>query len=76
MITVNQDKLTQLKKDHCKSEAKALLSASDWSELPGAVEQLQNATEWKEYRKEIRNFIINPIENPIWPQKPETVWKR
>lgn len=59
----------------CKSQAKQLLINSDWSELPSVIEQLENANEWKSYRMEIRKFIINPIENPVFPSEPETRWK-
>lgn len=59
----------------CKSQAKRLLLDSDWSELPSVIEGLENANEWKSYRIEIRKYIINPVENPIFPNKPETRWK-
>ena len=61
--------------NNCKSQAKQLLFDSDWSEIPSVIEQLENTNEWKEYRMNIRKFIINPIENPIFPDKPETIWK-
>ena len=61
--------------NNCKTKAKQLLSDSDWSEIPSVIEQLENFNEWKEYRMNIRKFIINPIENPVFPDKPETIWK-
>ena len=65
----------EILKQNCKTQAKQLLSDSDWSEIPSVIEQLENANEWKLYRMEIRKFIINPIENPIFPNKPETLWR-
>lgn len=62
-------------KQECKNQAKRLLLNSDWSELPSVIEQLENANEWKSYRMEIRKYIINPVENPIFPSEPETRWK-
>ena len=70
-----EEVLSIIKKDNCKSQAKQLLSDSDWSEIPSVIEQLENPNEWKQYRINIRKFIINPIENPIFPDKPETIWK-
>lgn len=70
-----EEVLSIRKKQNCKSQAKQLLLESDWSELPSVIEGLENHNEWKSYRIEIRKFIINPIENPIFPNKPETVWK-
>lgn len=70
-----EEVLSIIKKQDCKTQAKQLLSDSDWSEIPSVIEQLENANEWKSYRIEIRKFIINPIENPIFPNKPQTVWK-
>ena len=67
--------LSIIKKDNCKSQAKQLLSDSDWSEIPSVIEQLENPNEWKQYRINIRKFMINPIENPVFPDKPETIWK-
>lgn len=61
--------------ENCKMQAKQLLSDSDWSELPSVIEGLENSNEWKSYRIEIRKYIINPVENPIFPNKPETLWK-
>ena len=70
-----EEVLSIRKKEQCKSQAKQLLTDSDWSEIPSVIEQLENPNEWKEYRMNIRKFIINPIENPVFPNKPETIWK-
>jgi hypothetical protein len=70
-----EEVLSIIKKQNCKTQAKQLLSDSDWSEIPSVIEKLENFNEWKEYRMNIRKFIINPIENPIFPNKPETLWR-
>lgn len=70
-----EEVLSIIKKQNCKSQAKQLLTDSDWSEIQSVIEQLENSNEWKEYRMNIRKFIINPIENPVFPDKPETIWK-
>lgn len=70
-----EEVLSIQKQNQCKNTAKQLLSDSDWSEIPSVIEQLENANEWKSYRIEIRKYIINPVENPIFPNKPETRWK-
>jgi len=71
-----EDVLSIQKKLLCKSKAKQLLVQSDWSETPSVIDQLENANEWKQYRINIRKYIINPTENPTFPNKPETKWKQ
>ena len=63
------------KKTNCKIQARQLLADSDWSETPSVIEQLENASEWKIYRMEVRKFIITPVEHPEFPSKPQTKWK-
>ena len=75
MIQINKEKYSIYLKEQCKHQAKQLLTDSDWSEIPSVIEQLENPNEWKEYRMNIRKYIINPIENPVFPNKPETLWK-
>ena len=75
MIIIDKEKYSLHLKEQCKSQAKKLLSDSDWSEIQSVIEQLENSNEWKEYRTNIRKFIINPIENPVFPDKPQTLWK-
>ena len=48
---------------------------SDWSEIPTVVRRLDNYLEWENYRIEIREYIINPTENPVFPIEPKTIWK-
>jgi hypothetical protein len=74
MITVNQNKISEIKKDKCKSKAKDLISKSDWSVLPDV--KISNKSEFENYRNILRNFIINPVENPEFPIEPEPIWSK
>ena len=63
------------KKQNCKSQAQTLLNESDWSDLYTVRNKLENINEWDTYRGIIRELRINPIENPSFPDKPQTIWK-
>lgn len=56
----------------CKEQAKQLLAASDWSVLSDVG--LQNAADFVAYRSALRNLVINPVENPVFPIEPNPVW--
>jgi len=60
---------------NCKTQAKQLLSKTDWSNLNDVQNELDNYEEFVEYRKTLRNYIINPVENPDFPIEPEARWK-
>lgn len=66
---------TIYKKEQCKDKAKQLLSQSDWSTLPDVQAQLSNYQDFVNYRSQIRNLVINPVENPVFPSEPEARWK-
>ena len=74
MIIVNQEKLSKLKKSECESKAKELISKSDWSVLSDV--NLQNKVEFENYRSVLRNLILNPIEDPIFPIEPTPIWSK
>lgn len=57
---------------YCKSNAKTLISNSDWSVLSDV--QIQNKSEFIAYREILRNYILNPVENPIFPPEPSPIW--
>ena len=61
--------------ENCKIKAKKLLVNSDWTELPSIIEEVTNIEQWKRYRSIVRNYFINPIEDPKFPDEPETIWK-
>ena len=72
MIITNKEKLSKLKKSECESKAKELISKSDWSVLPDV--NLQNKSDYENYRSILRNLILNPIEDPIFPIEPTPIW--
>lgn len=59
-------------KDDCISYSKLLIDATDWSMLPDV--KLQNKSEFITYREILRNYIINPVEDPIFPTEPNPIW--
>lgn len=63
------------KKDECKDKAKSLLANSDWSTLPDVQTQLSNYNDFVSYRSQLRELVINPVENPVFPSEPEAKWK-
>jgi hypothetical protein len=75
MIIVNQQKLSEIKKEACKSKAKTLISTTDWSVLPDRAAMLENASEFVAYRTALLQLILNPVENPEWPIEPTPRWK-
>jgi hypothetical protein len=74
MITVNQDKLSLFKKNNCEARAKKLISKCDWSVLPDV--NLQNKSDFESYRSKLRELIINPVENPVFPIEPDPIWSK
>ena len=62
-------------KQDCKDKAKQLLADSDWSTLPDVQTQLLNYQDFVNYRSQLRNLVINPVENPVFPSEPEARWK-
>jgi len=74
MIIVNQEKLSKIQKDNCEARAKELISKCDWSVLPDV--KLTNKLEFENYRSILRNLILNPIEDPIFPIEPTPIWSK
>ena len=64
-----------LSKQNCKNQAQILLNESDFADLYTVRQKLENINEWDTYREIIRELRINPIENPTFPNKPQTIWK-
>jgi len=58
--------------DACKNEAKRLIALTDWSVLPDV--NISNKVEFELYRSELRDLIINPIVNPVFPTEPQPIW--
>jgi hypothetical protein len=65
-------KIVNIKKDNCKQEAKKRIANCDWSVLPDV--NITNKSEFESYRSQLRNLIINPVEDPIFPIEPNPIW--
>ena len=64
----------------CKAQAKAILQSTDWTSI-GDVGNPQmsnpylvNQAAFIAYRSTIRNYAVNPVENPVWPVQPTEQW--
>ena len=58
--------------DDCKAKAKELIAATDWAVLPDVG--LANVSDFTAYRATLRQLILNPVANPVWPTEPTPVW--
>jgi hypothetical protein len=67
-----QQSLLKFKKQNCKEESKKRIANSDWSVLPDV--NITNKSEFESYRSQLRNLIINPVEDPIFPVEPNPIW--
>jgi hypothetical protein len=63
----------QAEKDQCATQAKSLLAASDWSQLPDVG--LKNSADYVTYRGILRGYVTQPVTNPDWPVEPTPVWQ-
>jgi len=75
MITINQEKVSILKKENCKNQAKELIAKYDFAVLPDRSKDISNMEEIIFYRDFLLSLIKNPIENPEFPNPPEVIWK-
>jgi hypothetical protein len=67
-----QSTLDAQAKATCKTQAKALLAASDWSVLPDVG--LKNSEDFITYRGILRGLVIDPQVNPTFPTEPTPIW--
>jgi hypothetical protein len=63
---------TAVAKAACKTQAKSLLSASDWAVLPDV--QITNKAAFENYRAVLRGYVISPVTDPTWPTEPQPIW--
>ena len=63
------------KKQECKNQAKFLIAKYDFAVLPDRSKDIQNIDEIITYRDTLLSLIKNPIENPIFPDPPEVIWR-
>lgn len=66
--------------NECKIKAIELLVATDWVEYPSVSNisfspYLKNQNEFIDYRLKIRQLAVSPVENPIFPSLPESIWE-
>ena len=74
MIIVDQKRLSEFKKNNCKEESKKRIVNCDWSVLPDV--NITNKSDFENYRSILRNLIINPIEDPVFPIEPNPIWSK
>ena len=72
MIIVDKKRLSEFKKNNCKEESKKRIANSDWSVLPDV--NITNKSDFENYRSQLRNLILNPVEDPIFPEEPQPIW--
>jgi hypothetical protein len=58
--------------DNCKIHAKMRLLDTDWTQLSDV--SIKNKDEFNLYRTIIRQFYLNPVENPFFPERPNPIW--
>lgn len=71
---VDTEKKSEYDKQQCKNIAKMKLSKSDWSVLQDV--NISNKPDFINYRSQLRNLILNPVEEPIFPEEPQPVWSK
>lgn len=64
----------QLKKADCKAEAKRRIAEYDWVIDTETTPDLLNRNDFIAYRSAVRQLILNPVENPVWPVVPQEEW--
>jgi hypothetical protein len=69
----------QAQKDDCKSQASALLYATDWTTIPDVADSantpyLTNQAEFIAWRSQIRELAVNPVVDPVFPTQPTAQW--
>jgi hypothetical protein len=69
---VDEDLKKQFELNNCKSKAKELIFNCDWSVLPDV--NIYNRSEFESYRAILRDYILNPVENPDFPTEPVPKW--
>ena len=75
-LAQSQGRLDAIKEnlERCAQEAKQRLLDTDWSQLADVTPILLNKVEFDAYRAALRQFVLNPVANPVWPNKPSAQW--
>lgn len=74
-ITINTDKLSEIKKQECKAIVQKLLEESDFTDLYSNRSKIENIDEWDNYRVSLQRLKFNPISDYELPTKPKLIWK-
>ena len=66
--------------DQCKQTASALLFDTDWTTIadvanPVNSPYLANQADFIIYRNQVRKLAVTPVADPVFPPKPDQVWK-
>ena len=66
--------------DQCKTTASALLYDTDWTTIadvanPVNSPYLANQADFIIYRNQVRKLAVTPVADPVFPPKPDQVWK-
>ena len=68
------DVTEELGKAKCKMEAKKLIAELDWVLDTETRPLLSNRSEFITYRSQLRQLIITPQVDPVFPSRPDEVW--
>lgn len=65
----------------CKQQASDLLYATDWTTIPDVANPantpyLMNQADFIAYRNTVRQLAVNPVVNPVFPDKPTEQWSQ
>lgn len=68
-------------KNVCKQKASQLLYATDWTTIPDVANPannpyLMNQADFIAYRNLVRQLAVNPVANPVFPDKPTEQWSQ
>lgn len=71
----------KIAKDACKKQASELLYATDWTTIPDVANPantpyLMNQADFIAYRNTVRQLAVNPVVNPVFPDKPTEQWSQ
>lgn len=65
----------------CKQKASQLLYETDWTTIPDVANPannpyLMNQADFIAYRNTVRQLAVNPVANPVFPDKPTEQWSQ
>lgn len=75
-IQYNKDQIAQQK----KQQGKQILSNTDWTAIPSVADPAQsnpyltNQNEFFVYRNAVRDIVLNPTWDAVFPEQPVEIW--